>query len=196
VCPNRPTWAPAQGRETRVNTQQYSSRDLASHTKLKFRQPGQGNTSDISRRDLRLELMRAEAKANGKEEDKGEDKGEDEQVAKRRRLIEEAKDLDKDDSDAEEGPSKKDAAVKEKAAATGEGDTDMEEEDSEEEDSDDDEDDTQALLRELEKIKRERALEKERQVSASCISSVDSGRRIVSRPLSTGSHAHPSFAMP
>jgi protein CWC15 len=130
--------------------------------------------------------MRAEAKANGKEED-GVPKGEDEQIVKRRRLLEEAKDLDKDDSDVEEG-SKMVAAAEAKVSGEDGGDTDEEEDESEEDESDDDEDDTQALLKELEKIKRERALEKERQVSAFFVSS-QLLNNAVSLYLCVGSHA-------
>ena len=35
---HRPTWAPAQGKEGRQNSRSFSARDLASHTRLKFRQ--------------------------------------------------------------------------------------------------------------------------------------------------------------
>jgi protein CWC15 len=159
---------------------------------LKFRQPGQGVASDVARRDLRLELLKAEAKTtNGKDVSEGETKeggGEDEQVAKRRRLLEEAKNLDRDDSDDEASTAKKSAtpaAAKETAGAGGGGDTDEEEEESEEEESDDDEDDTQALLRELEKIKRERAVEKERQVRICDLDSITEcifgGRGVLTR---------------
>ncbi|KAI8451389.1 Pre-mRNA-splicing factor Cwf15/Cwc15 [Phakopsora pachyrhizi] len=60
---HRPTWAPAMGKDARMNTKQYSSRDIAAHTNLKFRKPGQNSRSDLSRRDLRLELELAESRA-------------------------------------------------------------------------------------------------------------------------------------
>jgi len=73
----------------------------------------------------------------------------DEEANKRRKLLQDALDLDRDDDDDDDegGPEK---------GVEGEGE-------ESEEDSDDDEDDTAELLRELEKIKRERAEEKERQ---------------------------------
>ncbi|KAI8451128.1 Cwf15/Cwc15 cell cycle control protein-domain-containing protein [Phakopsora pachyrhizi] len=53
---HRPTWALAMGKDARMNTKQYSSRDIAAHTNLKFRKPDQNLRSDLSWRDLRLEL--------------------------------------------------------------------------------------------------------------------------------------------
>lgn len=67
--------------------------------------------------------------------------------------------LDKDDESDEEVVDK--GKGKEKEASGGE-----DEEESDSDDSDDDEDETAELLRELEKIKRERAEEKERIVSS------------------------------
>jgi len=180
---HRPTWAPAQGKEGLQNSKVYSSRDIAAHTKLKFRQPGQGGKNEVARRDLKLELMQAERDSNLRKK-KGErglvvDQGllllenqeretrENEEANKRRKLLDEVKDLDKDDEEEEESASegegegeKKD--LKGKGKATDEN----KEEESEEEDSDDDddEDETAELLRELEKIKKERAEAKERQV--------------------------------
>ena len=86
---------------------------MASHTKLKFRQPGQGTSSEVERRDLRLELERAEKKHKAGGKDVPEDApaaasaegSVDEQAAKRRKLIQEAALLDKDDSDDDDRPS-------------------------------------------------------------------------------------------
>ncbi|GAA5873199.1 hypothetical protein JCM3774_000077 [Rhodotorula dairenensis] len=123
---HRPTWAPAQGKEGRQNSRSYSSRDLAAHTKLKFRQPGQGTKDEHARRDLKLELLQAERdaanrKAKGERgyvQDKkllalangsadaaaptSENGTESESAAKRRKMLQEVADLDKDDSDDEE----------------------------------------------------------------------------------------------
>ncbi|KZV96733.1 Cwf15/Cwc15 cell cycle control protein [Exidia glandulosa HHB12029] len=167
---HRPTWDPAQGRERAAGSRQYSSRDMAQQTKLKFRQPGQMNSSDVARRDLRMELLAAEAAARDKKRKAEglpaiEDASNGDQEAnKRRKVLQEALDLDKDDDDEDEdaaGPSK----------ASGAAQDDDEESD---EDSDDDEDDTAELLRELEKIKRERAEEKARQeAQANALSQAD-----------------------
>ncbi|KAJ3289820.1 complexed with cef1p [Borealophlyctis nickersoniae] len=144
----RPTWLPALGGHTlrdRGNAplHQKSARDLASHTKLKTRQVGQNAPEELSRVDLKAKLGEKERehfeKANKGRPREDEQDGEDQ--PKKRRLLE-PMDLDKDDSDEEE-----------------DGDSDSDSSDSD----DDEEDDTAELLRELEKIKRERAEEKERQ---------------------------------
>lgn len=188
---HRPTWAPAQGKEGRQNSRSYSSRDLAAHTKLKFRQPGQGTKDEHARRDLKLELLQAErdaanrkakgergyvqdqkllALANGSAESaapSSENGTESESAAKRRKMLQEVADLDKDDSDddddddeAENGTGAKQDKGKGKALDLSDADED---EDDSDDDDDDDEDETAELLRELEKIKKERAEEKERQ---------------------------------
>ena len=132
---------------------------MASHTKLKFRQAGQGTVSENKRKDLKMELERAEKRQKvSDDKSEGEQKrieGQTDEEAERRRVIAEAALLDKDDSDDEVVENGK---GKEKAVENGQDDED-------EDDSDDDEEDeTAELLRELEKIKRERAEEKERQV--------------------------------
>jgi protein CWC15 len=134
---------------------------MAAHTKLKFRQQGQTSTEDVKKRDLRAELVAAEREAQNKKR-KAEGKlplevegppaePVDEEANKRRKLLLEAIELDKDDSDEEGGVEKVDLGEDEKMDEGSDGD-----------DSDEEEDDTAELLRELEKIKRERAEEKER----------------------------------
>ncbi|PPQ93841.1 hypothetical protein CVT25_013550 [Psilocybe cyanescens] len=151
---HRPTWDPAQAKDVKGGSRQFSVRDMAAHTKLKFRQVGQTSAGEVQKRDLRAELLAAEQEARNKKR-KAEGKpplledtpGQvDEESNKRRKLLQEALELDKDDDDEEDEKDK---------------DKDEDEEESEE-DSDDEEDDTAELLRELEKIKRERAAEKER----------------------------------
>ncbi|PIL33670.1 hypothetical protein GSI_04293 [Ganoderma sinense ZZ0214-1] len=161
---HRPTWDPAQAKDVKGGSRQFSVRDMAAHTKLKFRQPGQTSEAEVSKRDLRAELLAAEAEARDRKR-KAEGKpplaveavagkegnaiGQDEESNKRRKLLQEALELDKDDDDEDEEENGEKAA-------------DDEDEDDDD-DEDDDEDDTAELLRELEKIKRERAEEKERQ---------------------------------
>lgn len=127
---------------------------MAAHTKLKFRQVGQTSAGEVKTRDLRAELLAAEheaknkkRKAEGKPPLAVEDSAApvvDEEANKRRKLLQEALELDKDDDDEKDGEDSK-----------------MKDEDDEsEEDSDDEEDDTAELLRELEKIKREREEER------------------------------------
>ncbi|KAF8941132.1 Pre-mRNA-splicing factor Cwf15/Cwc15 [Dissophora ornata] len=168
----RPTFDPARGKGSQAPTRIYSSRDLASHTKLKFRQSGQTSQDELNRLDLKSQLLKAEQdhyekvnkvtklasglsnsfKDNDDEELQQNTIGgavdssaSETPLERKRRLLKEAKRLDKDDSD-EDGSDKN-------------SDSDSDDSDSD----DDDEDDTAELLRELEKIKRERAEEKERQ---------------------------------
>lgn len=96
---------------------------------------------------------------------------EDEEANKRRKLLQEALELDKDDDDEEEdktGNASKSATsdvdeqkfvshLSQKSALT------IRSDEEESEDEEEEEDDTDELLRELEKIKRERAEEKARQ---------------------------------
>ncbi|KAF9462387.1 Pre-mRNA-splicing factor Cwf15/Cwc15 [Collybia nuda] len=157
---HRPTWDPAQAKDVKGGSRQFSVRDMAAHTKLKFRQSGQTSAEEVKKRDLRAELLAAEQEAKNKKR-KAEGKPPlpieagptDDEANKRRKLLQQAIDLDKDDDDEEEGDETEGA------------DKGKEKEDSEDDsdDSEDDEDDTAELLRELEKIKRERAEEKARQ---------------------------------
>ncbi|KAK1217012.1 complexed with cef1p [Marasmius sp. AFHP31] len=162
---HRPTWDPAQAKDVKGGSRQFSVRDMASHTKLKFRQVGQTSTDEVKKRDLRAELLIAEQEARNKKR-KAEGKAPlpiddgtsttasvDEEANKRRKLIQEAIELDKDDDEDEEEDQKGETN----------GSKDEDDEDDDDSDEDDDEDDTAELLRELEKIKRERAEEKARQ---------------------------------
>ncbi|KIJ95092.1 hypothetical protein K443DRAFT_338287 [Laccaria amethystina LaAM-08-1] len=155
---HRPTWDPAQAKDVKGGSRQFSVRDMAAHTKLKFRQVGQTSAGEVKTRDLRAELLAAEQEAKNKKR-KAEGKPPlavedsstapvDEEANKRRKLLQEALELDRDDDDEKDGENSK--------TKDDEGD------DESEEDSDDEEDDTAELLRELEKIKRERAEEKAR----------------------------------
>ncbi|KAF8845923.1 Cwf15/Cwc15 cell cycle control protein [Paxillus ammoniavirescens] len=165
---HRPTWDPAQARDVKGGSRQFSVRDMAAHTKLKFRQPGQTSVGDVARRDLRAELLIAEEEARNKKRKaegkppllvtgggnaNGSETGtQDEESSKRRKLLEEALELDKDDEDEDEEEDKK----------SGNGEAEKESGDADEESEEEEEDDTDELLRELEKIKRERAEEKAR----------------------------------
>jgi len=150
---HRPTWDPAQAKDVKGGSRQFSVRDMAAHTKLKFRQVGQTSSAEVKKRDLRAELLAAEQDAKNKKR-KAEGKPPlgiedapvpvDDESNKRRKLLQDALELDKDDEDEDDKDEK------------------AENEDESEEESDDEEDDTAELLRELEKIKRERAEEKAR----------------------------------
>lgn len=135
----------------------YHQRLLPAHTQLKVRKPGQGGSADNQPRDLRAELLRAEAihfaKINGepiplddtvdtpvsttntaKRQLKNGGEEEEDLDAKRRRILEESRDEDAE-SESEDDSS----------------------------DDEDDEDETAELQRELEKIKRERAEKREQE---------------------------------
>jgi protein CWC15 len=189
---HRPTWNAAEGRaDERHKSARVAARHMPSHTKLKFRQPQQGGQAssqihrdDRVRRDLRKELELAERESRNKrrkqqglapekediseedaEEEQGkvlEDRSVEDEDLKRRKLIEEMKKLDEDDVDSDSGSSEQASKNKGKAKATN-GVSDSSDDSSSSDDDDDDEDETAALLRELEKIKRERAEEKARQ---------------------------------
>ncbi|KZT05437.1 Cwf15/Cwc15 cell cycle control protein [Laetiporus sulphureus 93-53] len=155
---HRPTWDPAQAKDVKGGSRQFSVRDMAAHTKLKFRQPGQTSMAEVAKRDLRADLLAAEAEARDKKR-KAEGKpplavenghGEEDEANKRRKLLQEAIELDKDDEDEEKSEK-------------GEREDEEEEEEEEDESDEDEEDDAAELMRELEKIKRERAEEKARQ---------------------------------
>lgn len=141
------------------------------------------NSTDVAKRDLRTELLAAEAAARDRKR-KAEGKpaaaltiedapAGDQEANKRRKVLEEALDLDKDDEDDEDDNDAADAVK-----SNGAGPVDnksvklfpafprshvpfVSDDDDDDEDS---EDDTAELLRELEKIKRERAEDKARQV--------------------------------
>ncbi|KAL9041886.1 MAG: hypothetical protein Q9180_000982 [Flavoplaca navasiana] len=150
---HRPTFDPARGKEAQRGVA-YHQRLLPAYTQLKTRKPGQGGDADVQSRDLRTQLLEAEAahfsKTDGTaskpatiaepttsskrqlEAGPGQDAdGEEDIDAKRRRVLEETRHLDADSDESSNASS--------------------------EEDSDDEEDETAELLRELEKIKKERA---------------------------------------
>ncbi|KAK2463073.1 hypothetical protein APHAL10511_004728 [Amanita phalloides] len=165
---HRPTWDPAQARDVKGGSRQYSVRDMAAHTKLKFRQVGQTSVDEVKKRDLRAELLSAEIEARNKKRkaegkpplplpvegkssaEDGEARAvEDDESNKRRKLLQEALALDRDDEESDN-------------AGTNNG-NDKEEDEDESEDGSEDEDDTDELLKELERIKRQRAEEKARE---------------------------------
>ncbi|ERS99333.1 hypothetical protein HMPREF1624_04532 [Sporothrix schenckii ATCC 58251] len=175
---HRPTFDPARGKEAPKGPA-YHQRLLPAHTQLKYRKAGQGGSADAQVRDLQAELLAAEAAHYAKlrggpapaasEDDAASiaakrrliTESTDEAEAKRRRILEETRDIDADD-DSDSDDSDKDGDNK-----GDDGDDDEEEEDDDDDDDSDeesdDEDETAALQRELEKIKRERAEKRERE---------------------------------
>ncbi|XP_062550782.1 protein CWC15 homolog [Armigeres subalbatus] len=141
----RPTFDPARGgsgrgeKDLSALSKQYSSRDLPSHTKLKYRDPGQGTSEELRSRDFREELEKRERE---NKPGKGVASGGGAPSSVVRRAIEANS----------SGPNKR-----QKIDATPQNLDADDPVDSENSDSDSDEDDTAALLAELNKIKRERA---------------------------------------
>ncbi|KAI8971574.1 Pre-mRNA-splicing factor Cwf15/Cwc15 [Mycotypha africana] len=155
----RPTFDPARGNDNKAPSFQYSARDLASHTKLKFRQPGQGTTDEIGDREQLLEELRRaereyfEEKAGGPSSSRlikdQEEKNEESPNEEKQRLMAEAArlaQLDKDDSGQESDSDDSSGSSS-----------------SSEDDDDDDDDNAAELLATLQRIRKERAEEKERQ---------------------------------
>ncbi|KAJ9182490.1 hypothetical protein P3X46_006481 [Hevea brasiliensis] len=153
----RPTWAPAKGGNEQGGTrifgpsQKYSSRDLASHTALKPRKEGQDTQEELQKRNLREELEDRErrhfsSKDKSYNDDRDRRKSNQLLLEGTRRDAEDRivpRSVDADDSDVEVNND--------------------DESDDDDDDDDDDEDDTEALMAELERIKKERAEEQLRQ---------------------------------
>uniref|UniRef100_A0A5B7AIJ2 Uncharacterized protein n=1 Tax=Davidia involucrata TaxID=16924 RepID=A0A5B7AIJ2_DAVIN len=147
----RPTWAPAKGGNEQGGTrifgpsQKYSSRDIASHTTLKPRKDGQDTHDDLQRRNLREELEERERRHFS-----SKDKAYTEERDRRKGglLLLEGTKRDAEDRIIPRSADADDADVEVKS-----------DDGSDDDDDDDDEDDTEALLAELEQIKKERAEE-------------------------------------
>ncbi|KAJ1953699.1 auxilin-like clathrin-binding protein required for normal clathrin function [Linderina pennispora] len=140
----RPTFDPARGKETVVITYQQHKTDLASHTKLKYRQPGQSNEDEYTIEDLKEELREAERRHFESRGIKNGAHAPDDPQEKLR-FIEMAQRLDAESSDDEADDSNDGGSSADESSDS------------------DSEDETAMLMRELEKIKRERAEEKARE---------------------------------
>uniref|UniRef100_A0A1I7TUH7 Cwf15/Cwc15 cell cycle control protein n=1 Tax=Caenorhabditis tropicalis TaxID=1561998 RepID=A0A1I7TUH7_9PELO len=139
---HRPTFFPARGGTARGEgdlsklSNQYSSKDMPSHTKMKYRQTGQGTEEDLRKKDLRRELEDKERNAAREKRARESASGTSSSHSKRQRLDQ----------------------IAAESAATVDADDAVDDLDDSDDDSDDD--DTAALMAELEKIKKERAEEK------------------------------------
>ncbi|CDY66551.1 BnaCnng51390D [Brassica napus] len=133
----RPTWAPAKGGNEQGGarifgaSQKYSSRDVAAHTTLKPRREGQHTKEEVEKKNLRDELEERERR-HFSSKDKSYIDDRDHRRGNQLLLV------DADDSDVD---------IKS-------------DDDSDEESDDDDEDDTEALMAELDQIKKERVEER------------------------------------
>ncbi|CAJ0938726.1 unnamed protein product [Ranitomeya imitator] len=140
----RPTFEPARGGRGKGEgdlsqlSKQYSSRDLPSHTKIKYRQTTQDAPEEVRSRDFRRELE------------------------ERERVVVREKNRDRPPREHTSSVSKK-PRLDQIPAANLDADDPLTDEDEDDDDSDEDsDDDTAALLAELEKIKKERAEEQAR----------------------------------
>jgi protein CWC15 len=148
------------GKETKAGSRSFFQQDYSARTKLKFRAPGQTAQVDVQKRDLRAELLRAEREAMDKKRKaaglpplapvasdllltSGEaeaDAGEDEQARKRRKILEDAAQLDADD-DSDDEDEDKSTKKKGKERATGEDEEMSNGDGAQDDDDDEDEDD-------------------------------------------------------
>ncbi|KAJ2711843.1 hypothetical protein H4R19_003055 [Coemansia spiralis] len=148
----RPTFDPAKGKESTDFTYLTSAKDLPGHTRLKTRGPGQGVGEGRTAEELRRELEEAErrhfdAKQRGPVDGDADGGTESEKA----RYIEMAQQLDVESEDsASDSGSASESEADEGSGGSGD-------------DSSDSEDETALLMRELEKIKRERAEERARE---------------------------------
>ncbi|NP_001084754.1 protein CWC15 homolog A [Xenopus laevis] len=139
----RPTFEPARGGRGKGEgdlsqlSKQYSSRDLPSHTKIKYRQATQDAPEEVRSRDFRRELE------------------------ERERVVARDKNRDRPTREHTSSVSKK-PRLDQIPAANLDADDPLTDEDGDEDSDEDSDDDTAALLAELEKIKKERAEEKDR----------------------------------
>jgi len=157
---HKPTWHPAVGTANqggyRYHAQrvQYSSRDMASHTKLKVRQVGQNAPEEMEGRDIQSELESRELKHQDKVKDDKRKVGlmpyAEESEGREVEAIEGAR------VEGEEEPPAPVDPVKAIAAVNWDKIDDADDSDSENEDQDksENEDEEAELLKELEKIKK------------------------------------------
>ncbi|XP_054167293.1 protein CWC15 homolog [Oppia nitens] len=156
----RPTFEPAKGGSGRGEkslsalSKQYSSRDLPSHLKIKYRQSGQGTNEELKDKDFRRELEERERKALNEKDNK---RGQSSSSASISGSIASTSSAAIRSSSA----SISSATKKPRLEAITNANIDADEvlDDSDDSDSDESEDDTQELLAELNRIKRERAQE-------------------------------------
>lgn len=179
---HRPTFDPARGKDAQRGPA-YHQRLLPAHKTLKFRQTTQGTTSEHSQRDLRADLLRAErrhfAKKEGRELTPSDDEAETSEPRARAAIegaateAEESADsssrgvkrtLSQDapaneDAEAEDYETKRRRVLEETRAidADSSGDDDDKASDSDSSSDDSDDDEEAELMRELAKIKAERA---------------------------------------
>lgn len=169
---HRPTFDPARGKEA-ARGEAYHQRLLPAHKTLKFRQANQGTTDENSKRDLRAELLRAEAKHFAKKEGREiTDDDEDAMKTPQLRLEEggagdaetdaqsakrKAGDMNDGGGEEEDYEAKKRRVLEETRDIDADSDGSDANSDSDSDSDEEEEDETAELMRELAKIKAERA---------------------------------------
>lgn len=158
---HRPTFDPARGKDAQRGPA-YHQRLQPAHTHLKARQAGQGGAADAGR-DLRAELLKAEASAlakkNGHSLGAIDNLGTEQTVNGSKRKLLDSLETNADDAGGEDAESKRRRVILEEAHdidADSDGDAASSEESSDDDDDEGD-DEADAMRRELEKIKAERA---------------------------------------
>jgi protein CWC15 len=152
---NRPTWHARVGTTSSLSSSQVSSKDLNGFTTMKYRQVGQSSKEEMAIKDLKTELAMKEETFLIKNNDSNYHSNNDSNTNKKDmpRLLTYKPIINNDiinkydDADADANDDKN-------------SDNDLES--SDDDDDDDDEDDEMELLRELERIKAERALAQEK----------------------------------
>ncbi|KAJ5171882.1 hypothetical protein N7492_004475 [Penicillium capsulatum] len=157
---HRPTFDPAQGREA-LRGPAYHQRLLPAHTHLKVRQPGQGGDADNEVRDLRAELLKAEAAHFAKKNGAPVEDVHADSAAPKRQLEPAPTGGDIENDGEAEDPEAKRRRILEETRDI-DADSDGSDEESSDEESDE-EDEAAELMRELEKIKKERLAQKEKE---------------------------------
>ncbi|KAM0716223.1 hypothetical protein Q7P37_007668 [Cladosporium fusiforme] len=163
---HRPTFDPARGKEA-ARGEAYHQRLLPAHKILKYRQATQGAPNEQAKRDLRAELLRNERKHFARKEGR-QIEDEDAGVSEQPRLA--IEDVENEggvkrkveDGQAENGEgAEEDYEAKKRRVLEETKDIDADSDSSssseEESDSEDDDDEEAELMRELAKIKAERA---------------------------------------
>lgn len=168
---HRPTFDPARGKEA-ARGEAYHQRLLPAHKTLKFRQAAQGTPGEQAKRDLKAELLKKERAYYAKKDGRAlpEDEDEDEEPVERkaieagseavvggtkRKMSDTAGDAPAEGEEEEDYETKKRRVL----AETKDIDADSSSSSSSESDSDDSdsEDEEASIMRELAKIKAERA---------------------------------------
>lgn len=171
---HRPTFDPAKGKETDVGSILHS-RMLPAETKLKFRKPGQGGDADklVSKKRHYQQVLERDSKEDEERKIKirAKYRNEDVDSEDEEGLVDESHEVADNKSDGgESGLLSKEIDAEGKLRGSEDEEDDDEErkeDDQENEDEDEDEDDEDEealLLAELEKIKKERAEQKNKQL--------------------------------